>query len=232
MVLLREGTPESHAWSASSILAALADVSTGIEVKDRLRYEPSGEALVEALRHASTDREREILCDVLGDRHEKLAINALVEQLANLEVRVSAADALAKIGEPAAGGMLATYFERETVAGTRAMLAAALGAVGYEAAIPALIRALEDRSPSMRGSAAWSLGRLRAQAALEVLKNALAAESSGYARQRLEEAVDILSRDETRSTRDRWLQKHLYAMTRGPSKRSMPPSRSSSRLLR
>ena len=142
-------------WTAGSILAALADVSRGMEIKDRLRCEPSGEALVEALRATPNEREREILCDVLGDRHEALAVPALLDQLDSAELRSSAADALAKIGDPSAGGALATWFAREAVPGRRAMLAAALGAVGHRASVPALIQALQDESPSVRGSAAW-----------------------------------------------------------------------------
>jgi epoxyqueuosine reductase len=43
----------------------------------------------------------------------------------------------------------------------------ALGNAGDSAAIPALERALTDRSPLVRGHAAWALGRLGARAALE-----------------------------------------------------------------
>lgn len=183
-------------WSPESILAALADSSQGMRVKDQLRYEPSGDALVEALRRAATDLHREILCDVLGDRHERMAVPALIEQLANDEVRSSAADALAKIKDPAAGGALAGCFARETVPGTRGMLAAALGAVGHRAAIPDLIRTLEDASPSVRGSAAWSLGHLKAREAAEPLQTALDREPPGYARTRMEEAAAALDRGE------------------------------------
>ena len=179
-------------WSPESILAALADPSQGMRVKDQLRYEPSGDALVEALRRAATAHERRVLCDVLGDRHEKLAVAALVEQLDRDDVRSEAADALAKIGDPAAGGALAGCFARESDVGTRAMLAAALGAVGHRAAIPDLLRALEDASASVRGSAAWSLAHLKAREAAEPLQAALDREPPGYARTRLEEAAAAL----------------------------------------
>jgi epoxyqueuosine reductase len=62
----------------------------------------------------------------------------------------------------------------------------ALGNAGELAAVPALERALADRSPLVRGHAAWALGRLGATAAIEA---ALAREADAYVREEMAAAL-------------------------------------------
>jgi len=62
----------------------------------------------------------------------------------------------------------------------------ALGNSGDAAAIPALARALADRSPIVRGHAAWGLGRL---GAADICAAALAAEADPYVRSELSAAL-------------------------------------------
>src|SRR5690242_505057 len=99
--------------------------------RDRLRTLDDGEAIIAALRAATTDDAREILCDVLGARHEKAAIDALIDCVADAspDVRSSAADALAAIGDRRAGPALLARLELpEPEDDVRRMIVAALGA--------------------------------------------------------------------------------------------------------
>jgi HEAT repeat protein len=160
--------------------------------RDRLREAEPAAVLIEALQLAADDRRRMILCDVLGYRHEREAVAALVACLADPSTRVrsSAADALAKIGDPRAGDALLARFELpDPDLGVRRMLLAALGAVGHRPAIPRLIQWLSNPDPDQRGSAAWSLGALLADEALPALEAALAVETEWYPTDRMREAV-------------------------------------------
>ena len=70
------------------------------------------------------------------------------------------------------------------------MIIVALGGVRYKPSIPLLMSALQDTTDgSMRGSAAWSLGYLKAKEAIELLKQALAHETEWYAKERIEVAL-------------------------------------------
>jgi len=54
--------------------------------------------------------------------------------------------------------------------GLRRNAAIVLGNVGDDAAVPALIEALDDADPVLRGAAVWALGRVRTDAALAALR--------------------------------------------------------------
>lgn len=62
--------------------------------------------------------------------------------------------------------------------GLRRNAAIVLGNQGDERAIPALIEALHDGSPLVRGAAAWALGQLRGQSALAALQAQRAVEDN------------------------------------------------------
>ena len=180
-------------------------MTTAEEVLDRIgRQEPGlqawlqaapGEVLVEALRAAGGEHARAVLCDALGFRHQQGAVADLVACLEDESARVrsSAADALAKIGDPAAGGALMARFELpDPDLGVRRMLIAALGAVGHREAIPLLIRWLGNPDPSQRGAAAWSLAAMRAEEALTALEEALHVERVAYPKERITAAIRAL----------------------------------------
>ncbi len=61
----------------------------------------------------------------------------------------------------------------------------ALGNSGDAQAVPALIGALHDREPLVRGHAAWALGRLGGEQALEALHRALTAEEDAEVQQEI-----------------------------------------------
>lgn len=65
----------------------------------------------------------------------------------------------------------------------------ALGNSGDARAVPALIRALHDHEPLIRGHAAWALGRLGGEEAMAALTAAFAAEEDAWARGELENAL-------------------------------------------
>ncbi len=140
-----------------------------------------------------SDTTKHIICYYLGERQSKRAVPVLIKALQNpsADVRDSAADALAKIGDPKAGAALYEQFILEESIGAQHMLAAALGAVGYEPAIPVLIQALKHPNEVLRGCAAWSLGALDAKEALEPLQEALALEmdTDSYARRQMRDAL-------------------------------------------
>jgi bilin biosynthesis protein len=147
--------------------------------------------LIESLKRAETALSRQILSDILGYRGSKRAVAVLIEHLEDdsLEVRASAADALAKISDRRAGEALLRRLDAESSDRVKQMLAAALGAVGYEPAIPRLIELLDHPDATIRGCAAWSLGVLQATSALEVLQNQLELETNEYSLEQISTAI-------------------------------------------
>ena len=71
--------------------------------------------------------------------------------------------------------------------------AVALGNSGSPAAIPALIDALNDDEPLIRGHAAWALGKLGGTEAETALKNALDSEADAEVIAEIERAIEMLS---------------------------------------
>ncbi|MFH1570936.1 MAG: HEAT repeat domain-containing protein, partial [Gemmatimonadota bacterium] len=66
--------------------------------------------------------------------------------------------------------------------------AVALGNSGDPAAVPALVQALQDEEPLVRGHAAWALGQLGGEAARRALERAAAAEGDGEVREEIARA--------------------------------------------
>ena len=71
--------------------------------------------------------------------------------------------------------------------------AVALGNSGSPAAIPALIDALNDDEPLIRGHTAWALGKLGGTEAETALKNALDSEADAEVIAEIERAIEMLS---------------------------------------
>jgi epoxyqueuosine reductase len=69
-------------------------------------------------------------------------------------------------------------------------VAIALGNWGDPAAVPALIRALRDHEPLVRGHAAWALGQIRGDAGLASLRQAQRDESKDWVREELALALE------------------------------------------
>ena len=75
-------------------------------------------------------------------------------------------------------------------------VAVALGNIGSVAAIPALIHALDDEEPLVRGHAAWALGEIGMRSALEALRQRLQVETDTEVRIEIDAALKRL-RDDT-----------------------------------
>lgn len=69
----------------------------------------------------------------------------------------------------------------------------ALGNIGDPVAVPALIRALHDHEPLVRGHAAWALGRIGGAAAHAALVEALARDEDASVRAEARCALDMLN---------------------------------------
>jgi len=151
----------------------------------------SNRELTKALRLTSNSLTRQILCDILGEKHAQVALLPLVRCLddASSGVRSSAADALGKLKNYKAGRPLIEHFKIESDPGTQRMIAAVLSAVHYKPAIPLLMHLLKSQDISMRGTAALALGELKAFKALDLLENLLIRETDSYPRQGMEFAI-------------------------------------------
>jgi epoxyqueuosine reductase len=68
-------------------------------------------------------------------------------------------------------------------------IAVALGNIGNAEAVPALVHALDDAEPLVRGHAAWALGRIGTAEALAGLRRRLGSEENAQVRAEIEEAI-------------------------------------------
>ena len=68
-------------------------------------------------------------------------------------------------------------------------VAVALGNIGSAEAVPALIQALDDEEPPVRGHAAWALGRIGTAEALAGLHRRLGIEEAGHVKTEIEDAI-------------------------------------------
>ena len=120
------------------------------------------------------------VCPWNGDAHDSAAERWLAPSLPEL-VGLDDAGFLARYGGSAI-----------TRAGRRGLVrnaAVALGNSANPAAVPALVGALADRDPLVRGHAAWGLGRIGDAAARRALDRARRREPSAEARAEIEAAL-------------------------------------------
>jgi epoxyqueuosine reductase len=68
-------------------------------------------------------------------------------------------------------------------------VAVALGNIGNAEAVPALLQALTDEEPLVRGHAAWALGRIGTAEALAGLHRRLGNEKDAHVRSEIEKAI-------------------------------------------
>ena len=67
-----------------------------------------------------------------------------------------------------------------------------LGNLKSQEAVPALIASLDDAEPLVRGHAAWALGEIGSQAAVEALQRRLQVETDDEARVEIDAAINQL----------------------------------------
>jgi epoxyqueuosine reductase len=79
----------------------------------------------------------------------------------------------------------------------------ALGNLRSPEAVPALILALDDEEPLVRGHAAWALGRIGLVAAMDALRRRLGVEDDAEVRSEIEAAMEEIGnqRSEVESQR-------------------------------
>ena len=163
----------------------------GYMVKREIQRHTPVRTLIATLQQSTDSHASRILCELLGERRAKSALSALLACLTHHDsgVQYEAADALAKIREPATGPALFTRLTTEHETSVQAMLLLALGAVGYHPAIPYFVTALSASDASVRASAAWSLGALQASEAYQALESIQANETDTYARKQIADAL-------------------------------------------
>ncbi|HEX5020200.1 MAG TPA: HEAT repeat domain-containing protein, partial [Candidatus Binatia bacterium] len=79
-------------------------------------------------------------------------------------------------------------------------VAVALGNIKSQEAVPALIGALEDHEPLVRGHAAWALGQIGSRAALEALERRRRIENDSEARGEIVAAIRSLEDNASAAT--------------------------------
>jgi HEAT repeat protein len=132
-------------------------------VFDELRDTAPSDAVIEALVSARDPWTRMLVADMLGQRAEPSARDALVAALddEDEQVRRAAADALRKLGPDGnAGAALLARYDAEGDPKVRRALASALGAARYEPAAGALRAALAGDDPALAVAAKQGLHRI------------------------------------------------------------------------
>jgi epoxyqueuosine reductase len=81
-------------------------------------------------------------------------------------------------------------------------VAVALGNIKSREAIPALINALDDEEPMVRGHVAWALGQIGAAETLEGLQRRLQVENDAEVRSEITDAIRIVMGTEQNAARD------------------------------
>lgn len=157
-----------------------AKLRTSVNVK-RMREERDIQGLLLALKHRDPAVQYEA-AEALGVLKDPLAVSPLVSALAgdrHSGVRWKAAEALARIGKPAVGPLIAALGNPDD--DVRWKAAIALGEIGDTRAIPHLVTLLDDEDRFVQSRAAYALGQF-GDAALSPLVTALGSPSPSVRR--------------------------------------------------
>lgn len=154
-------------WQAAFELTKYLSHAGAKETDPRLARD-----ITSAFRSAQDDdpRIRQYLALTLGRLGDKIAVDALIEALAdsNLETQLYSVWALGEIRDPRAVDPLLRLVETSD-RDLRKMAVYSLGLLQDTRALPALQGALHDRAQDVRWNAALALARLRDPSAIEVL---------------------------------------------------------------
>ncbi|KAB8142574.1 HEAT repeat domain-containing protein [Chloroflexia bacterium SDU3-3] len=162
------GTPAPPVPEIARALAAIGERIGTAALAARLRsaLQPDGEQrLLDAFGRASVEDLR-ALAMVLGCVASAAGAAALAALLAREDVREAAIDALALVGAPAVGAVVAQLGDADLATCEAAIVT--LGRIGSAEAVPALLGVLRDR-PELTVAVAGALGRIGDQRAFEPL---------------------------------------------------------------
>ncbi len=173
--------------------AAIPALREGLEQRERTEWRRPGDPRASDPRLLAAD-----LLSRFGDRKAAPFVRRLAQQKTGLN-RMRLGPALGHFGDAASRQLLRKMLAHETYSGTRAHAALALGVAANRADVPALIRALRDRSPDVRYAAACSLGALGDRAALTALEQAVREPSPNAANAR---QMDAAARNAARQAAD------------------------------
>ncbi len=164
-------------------------------LQQRIARDARSTEFLAALTAADTLVARRILAAVAAIRCETAAAQIMLPWLDSdsRELRAIAVDTIGKLGDPSTGSALFEHLmNRDKSRVDKGDLMAGLGAVNYRPAIPVLIELLADSDGIVRGTAAWALGVMAADKALDPLRHVRVGESDGWARDRMDEAIAAL----------------------------------------
>jgi len=108
-------------------------------------------------------------------------------------------------------------------------LAVALGNWGSPEAVPALVVALNDEEPLVRGHAAWALGRIGTEAARQALRGREEAEDDAWVQEEITSALGDPAGRALRGTRTAELRRGAVDQVPGPAPAAAPRTCSASR---
>ncbi len=191
-----------------ALVQALGDGDFGVRMESALALGRLGRgakeaipALIEALKKDEDRAVREASARTLGRIGGKEAVPALVEAIGRegLYGRLRSVQALGRIGPGARESVpaLAETLNTDEDRAVREASARALGRIGDKEALTALVGALRDRTPEVRGASAWALGLIGpdARAAVPALTGLALNDSSRPARKVADEALRLIDRE-------------------------------------
>ncbi len=131
-----------------------------LPIGDYLRHRAPTRELLRILKTNPDPAVRVMICSLLDSLQPRSARHALLVALFDEDegVRESAADAYGKVGRSEDGPIVLGAYRLESSPSVRGYLVIALGAIGFQGAVPLLISLLRDHS--RRQDAAWSLRAL------------------------------------------------------------------------
>ncbi len=130
----------------------------------------------------------------LGEAKDARAVDPLIAVLKDEKCGITAANALAKIGQPSVAPLFTALKDDNPVA--RRNAAMALGKIKDSTAVKPLIAALNDENPIVRRNAAKALGEIQDNRAVEPLTAALN-DNSPVVRRNAALALKVMGSSET-----------------------------------
>lgn len=162
--ILLECLDDSKTRYRVGALSALCEIADKIE----------DEKIVIKIASMLKDKNKQILTEVLfllGELKHPASIPALIDGLFNKDIYMGCVSILGEIGKPAVPALVKVLSE-STDDHARWCAAMVLNGLKDVSSVPALIKALNDKSPLVQGIVATLLGKLKAKKAIPALMKA------------------------------------------------------------